>query len=534
MVQVAKAVGELVRDLRRLVMPHTATKLKVKRYVPRLLRMTPRHVVTLVANVCSTNTLKDFLNVAGPLGVTHFVLLSQTNKNVIFRLGKVPHGPTLTFRVEAYSLARQVRAAQKSPVDIATAFEHPPLVVMHGFGSIAAEDLPSSVAGISRHDALRMTVTLIQNMFPQIQPATAKLTDCRRIVLVHYNKDTDKIELRHYYIRAVPVGVSRIVKKLTTATSNKLPDLSKFDDISELAAAGAGASDSEVDDDAAKVVLPQDFDGRGNVKSQQSAIKLAEIGPRLTLSLMKVEQGLCEGDVLYHALYKKTKQEASALHAEAEKRTKAKQERIRIQEANVARKDAERAEKKALKDERRKLRQHHAVAAAAAGTLGDDKEADGDVEEYDSHDERYDDILEQPAGEKDDEEDDEEEADEDEEEEFDDEDDGDFADASDLDDTLETAVAPTSNKRAMWAPELATTAKISIPPVSDVKSILKQPVGEKRSRAEPRDDDLGGDAPAPSKKARKGVLGHMLGEMQAKLAAAQAAARNVVKARTTK
>lgn len=40
-----------------------------------------------------------------------------------------------------------------------------------------------------------------------------------------------------------------------------------------------------------------------------SSIRLQELGPRLTLELMKVERGLCEGEVLYHSYVKKTQDE---------------------------------------------------------------------------------------------------------------------------------------------------------------------------------------------------------------------------------
>ena len=74
------------------------------------------------------------------------------------------------------------------------------------------------------------------------------------------------------------------------------------------------------------VILPQDLPGRGNVHSQQSVIRLSEVncclkvqvnlknsifiqlGPRLTLQLVKVEAGLCEGEVLHHAFSKFLKQ----------------------------------------------------------------------------------------------------------------------------------------------------------------------------------------------------------------------------------
>lgn len=39
--------------------------------------------------------------------------------------------------------------------------------------------------------------------------------------------------------------------------------------------------------------------GRVNRASTKSAVKLQEIGPRMTLQLIKVEEGLCSGSVIY-------------------------------------------------------------------------------------------------------------------------------------------------------------------------------------------------------------------------------------------
>ena len=51
----------------------------------------------------------------------------------------------------------------------------------------------------------------------------------------------------------------------------KVPDLHSLDDISEYIAGGmgGGASDSELEDEESKVMLPEDYVGRGNVKSQK-------------------------------------------------------------------------------------------------------------------------------------------------------------------------------------------------------------------------------------------------------------------------
>jgi ribosome biogenesis protein SSF1/2 len=61
--------------------------------------------------------------------------------------------------------------------------------------------------------------------------------------------------------------------------------------------AGYG-SESEPDDEAATVSLVSDVD-KLNKASRKSAIRLQEIGPRMTMHLVKVESGLCSGDVLF-------------------------------------------------------------------------------------------------------------------------------------------------------------------------------------------------------------------------------------------
>jgi ribosome biogenesis protein SSF1/2 len=57
--------------------------------------------------------------------------------------------------------------------------------------------------------------------------------------------------------------------------------------------------------------LKQDINTKGaiNLKSTTSAIRLSEIGPRLKLKLVKIEEGICDGEVLYHEYMKKTPEE---------------------------------------------------------------------------------------------------------------------------------------------------------------------------------------------------------------------------------
>jgi ribosome biogenesis protein SSF1/2 len=62
-------------------------------------------------------------------------------------------------------------------------------------------------------------------MFPTINTKTVKLSDCRRVVLYHYHKDEGTVEMRHYAIRAQPVGVSTAVKRILQSRVPNLGDL---------------------------------------------------------------------------------------------------------------------------------------------------------------------------------------------------------------------------------------------------------------------------------------------------------------------
>jgi len=61
------------------------------------------------------NNLRDFLNVAGPMGVTHFFILSKTASSPYLRVATTPQGPTLTFKIQEYSLAADIARSQLHP-----------------------------------------------------------------------------------------------------------------------------------------------------------------------------------------------------------------------------------------------------------------------------------------------------------------------------------------------------------------------------------------------------------------------------------
>ena len=65
---------------------------------------------------------------------------------------------------------------------------------------------------------------------------------------------------------------------------------------------GGALSESEAEDDpeVSRVTLPQGLSSRGNMSSEQSSVRLVELGPRMTMSLVKIEEGMHDGEVLYH------------------------------------------------------------------------------------------------------------------------------------------------------------------------------------------------------------------------------------------
>jgi ribosome biogenesis protein SSF1/2 len=158
-----------------------------------------------------------------------------------------------TVQVLHYTLRRHVRGTQLTPVELQAAYLSPPLLILNNFNERGGE-----------HMAL--VDTLFRGMFPPLNVASVKLSECRRAVLLHRMPD-ETVEMRHYAIRAAPRAASRPVKMLL---ASRVPDLGHLNDIADAIGGGAGApSDSEADEEASTVELAQKFVGRGNVKSMQ-------------------------------------------------------------------------------------------------------------------------------------------------------------------------------------------------------------------------------------------------------------------------
>ncbi|XP_063827678.1 protein Peter pan [Ostrinia nubilalis] len=341
--QCSRHLMDLTKDFRKIMEPFTASQLKERK----------------------NNTLKDFLSVSGYLHVSHMILFTETELGTYMRLARLPRGPTLTFRIHSYSLARDVISSLKKQYVIMKAFQNAPLIVLNSF------------SGEGMH--MKLMATMFQNMFPTINITTVKLKNIRRCVLMNYNPSTKLIDLRHYVIRATPVGLNKGTKKMV---QGKIPNLNRCRDMSEFFDKAGLLSESEFEDDPnSQVVLPQNLASRGATAESKSAIRLVELGPRISFQLIKIEDGLMDGEVLFHELIEKTEEEKLLIKKKREEKRRLKEKRKSQQEENVKRKQQEKEELKqkateGIKKKKEMTESQRLMELAAAESQNADMEQD--------------------------------------------------------------------------------------------------------------------------------------------------------------
>jgi ribosome biogenesis protein SSF1/2 len=281
---------------------------------------------------------------------------------------------------------------------------------------------------------VKLLVSVFQGLFPPIHVQTMHLSQARRIVLLHYNEATQTIEWRHYLISVRPVGVSRRVRRVIEGSSNnrtasltnsisssskKIPNLSSARDISEYLlgsqnGAGGGeeggfetdaSSASEADSDVEEggkasnhVQLPDSYIGRGNVRDSQRAVRLMELGPRMELRCVKIEEGIpgagkeAKGkssggnDVLWHDYVTKSSSESNKQRMAIIDKERERKKRREEQEENVQRK---KLEKEALKTSKRGKQAETKDVGDGEADEGENSLDEQEVEEEEDDDDEF-------------------------------------------------------------------------------------------------------------------------------------------------
>ena len=366
--EVGTSISQLVQDFRQVMEPDTASRLKERK----------------------ANKLKDYTAMAGPLGVTHLFLFSRSKSgNTHLRVALTPRGPTLSFRIDKYALSKDIAKSQNHPRTGGKEHQTAPLLVMNNFTTPTTDNDPKDHITKQLES---LTTTVFQSMFPPISPHTTPLSSIRRILLINREpkKDTGAYiySLRHYAITTRATGISKRVRRIDPTlqqhkkkSRSSLPNLGNLEDAADYlldpsAAGYTSASETELDTDAEVEVLEtpatkilsrkqrdklfaqrqQNAEQHNNSTDaangapkprpppsskssvEKRAVKLHELGPRITLRLIKVEEGICEGKVMWNNFVSKSKTEEKELDEKWEVKRREKEERRRVQKENVERK----------------------------------------------------------------------------------------------------------------------------------------------------------------------------------------------------
>lgn len=322
----------------------------------------------------------------GPLGVSHLLLFSRSESgNTNLRLARTPRGPTLHFRVENYSLCKDIIKSMKHYRAGPTDFHVAPLLVMNNFLTSDTERERLGDKAPPKH-LEKLVTDMFQGLFPPIQPHTTPLHTIKRVLLLNREPPTEEggsctISLRHYAITTKITGVPKALRRLYAAEKligskekkkRGLPNLGALEDVADYmldpsAAGYTSASDTEADTDAEVEVAtqvrqkvlsrrekerlaagdePSHARARGGKpRVEKRAVKLVELGPRMKLRLTKVEEDVCSGKIMWHEYITKSNKEMQDMEAKWAQRNKEKEERRRIQKENIERKRKERGDK---------------------------------------------------------------------------------------------------------------------------------------------------------------------------------------------
>ncbi|KAJ7692350.1 Brix domain-containing protein [Mycena olivaceomarginata] len=315
---VGHSIAQLVRDFRKVMEPNTASRLRER----------------------SRNKLKDYLTMAPALQVTHLLAFTLTPIAPSLRIIRLSNGPTLSFRVERYSLMKDILNTSRRARSIGMEYLSPPLLVLASFPP----------AGPTTPPHLTLLMKSFQSLFPPLSPHTLALSSARRVVLIAYNPDRGTVDFRHYVITVKPYGVSKRVRRVLEGAQKAaggILDLGNEKDVADFllrkrGERGVVRGGERGGDDADAVDLADDYVGRNNKKGQRRAVRLDEVGPRMELRLVKITEGVPgkEGSVIYHEFVKKSKKEVAGLQAAHAAKEKLRKERRAEQERNVERKKA--------------------------------------------------------------------------------------------------------------------------------------------------------------------------------------------------
>ena len=221
------------------------------------------------------------MHVAGSLGATHLLRISQNDKNVArMQMSRLPAGPSFEFKIDQMSLISDIRKqVQSGGIGLSREDERfPPVAILNGFK-----------AGEVQNECVSLLCEALKGLISPIDIDKLNMKTCRRVVLFSYSGETDSLSIRHYritlaqkHIVTTTTAVDNSIEPsalcgvvLNARTSARIPDLSQLVSISDL-------------------IVPDKIPG-----GPAESLRLVELGPRVDASLARVVSGVEQGTVLY-------------------------------------------------------------------------------------------------------------------------------------------------------------------------------------------------------------------------------------------
>ena len=293
----------------------------------------------------SSNSIKDFLSLKDVYGLSHMMIFTNTEKNSYLRLAKMSQGPTITFKIKNYILSSEIFSnTEKYKKPLTKNFDHIPLIIMNGFNN---KNIPEE------YDlALKTTSIMFQSFFPPLNLNEIQIKKCKRVVLLSLNieeGEEPQLLFRHYDIEIGKFSVNKSISNFINNIGNK-KDLSQYDNIADYVLKQSGFSSGESDIELGKMGEIDTINDK-NFKEEKMKIKLKEIGPRLNLTLHKIEEGFLKGNVIFHRLIHKSKKEIREIMLKKKEKLKEKKKRIEEQNKNIKNKENKKIELKEEKNE---------------------------------------------------------------------------------------------------------------------------------------------------------------------------------------
>ena len=132
--------------------------------------------------------------------------------------------------------------------------------------------------------------TMLNNLFPSLDLTAVKPSNVKRVVLVNFDAARDILEWRHYYVKQQSADLNNKLRKMVS--NKRLPNLSDVKDLSQYFAGNIGyVSESDVDNLPNSKLQMEESTNKGTITKKKVSLRLFEIGPRMTLKLVKIEEG---------------------------------------------------------------------------------------------------------------------------------------------------------------------------------------------------------------------------------------------------